>query len=333
MKRALTAGCRGPGRTGHPARVSGMSGRARGRSVRRAARLLIPCLGLPLVAASPDRPGNAPWGQQGHTLAARAAVDILPADMPAFFRDATDQLVYLNFEPDRWRERRFVEMDRAGSFDHYIDLENLPPGALDAPDRFTYLDALHAAGLDQPERDGGFLPFRIVELYQRVVTGWEQWRQERDPVRRGWIEDRIINDAGVLGHYVTDASQPHHTTIHFNGWAAGEPNPEGYTTDRVFHSRFETGFVREHVQLADVSRRLPRSPTAVSGSVRRAVTAYILDSHARVGELYRLDRDVGFDPATPAAPAARDFAAERLAAGSTMLADLWWSAWLESASR
>ena len=77
---------------------------------------------------------------------------------------------------------------------------------------------LYEAGIERPERDAGFLPFRIVELYQRIVSGWLRWRAEEDPLRRSWIEQRIVNDAGILGHYVTDASQPHHTTIHFNGW-------------------------------------------------------------------------------------------------------------------
>ena len=55
-------------------------------------------------------------------------------------------------------------------------------------------------------------------------------------------------------------------------------------------------------------------------------------AHAEVETLYRLDRDVGFDPWEPAAPEALEFAAERLAAGAEMLAVLWWSAWVESAT-
>ena len=40
----------------------------------------------------------------------------------------------------------------------------------------------------------------------------------------------------------------------------------------------------------------------------------------------------GFDPEAEMNPETRDFAADRLAAGAQMLAALWWSAWLESAS-
>jgi len=284
-----------------------------------------------LVATS--QPATAPrWGAAGHEMAARAAVDILPPDVPGFFRAAGDELVFLNPEPDRWRDRTRREMDEAWTYDHYIDLENVPEAALAALDRFSYLDALREAGVQDPERDGGLLPFRIVELYQRLVVEWRLWRGESNPVERTWIEHRIVNDAGILGHYVVDASQPHHTTIHFNGWSARQPNPEGYTLDRTFHARFESDFVNAHVRQQQVSARVQGRPRSVAGQARSAVIQLILASHARVEDLYRLDRDFGFDPVGPASAEALDFTVERLAQGSRALADLWWSAWLESAS-
>jgi hypothetical protein len=264
-------------------------------------------------------------------MAARTATTALPSAMPAFFRGAADQLVYLDSEPDRWRNFELREMDQAWSYDHYVDLENVPDGALDTPDRFEFLKALYDAGLEKPERDGGFLPYRIIEVYQRVVTEWRMWRSEDDTQKKQWIEARILNDAGILGHYVTDASQPHHTTIHFNGWSAGAPNPEGFSNDRSFHSRFESAFVEAHVTQADVDGQAGRgSPASVAGAARAAVWAYIEESHSHVVQLYRLDRDIGFDPSAPLKAETRDFAASRLAAGADMLADLWWSAWLES---
>jgi hypothetical protein len=265
-------------------------------------------------------------------MAARAAAETLPAGIPAFFAASGDQLVYLNPEPDRWRTRPLREMDQAWSYDHYIDLENIPAGALDRGDRWVFLKALYDAGIEKPERDGGFLPFRMVEMYQRLVTEWRLWRAETDPGRRRWIEARIVNDAGILGHYVTDAANPHHTTIHFNGWNASTPNPNGYTTGQDFHARFESQFVEARVRYADVRSRVTAQPRSVAGEARAAVMAHVTESHGFVEELYRLDKQVGFSSAAPMDPRTRDFAADRLAAGARMLRDLWWSAWLESAS-
>jgi hypothetical protein len=280
-----------------------------------------------------------PWGFIAHEMAAREAVRALPGTMPAFFRAAGDQLVYLDPEPDKWRNYDMREMDQAFSYDHYIDMENVPEGALDAPDRFTYLAALYEAGLPKPERDAGFLPYRIIELYQRVVTEFRMWRNETDPTKRGWIEQRIINDAGVLGHYVTDASQPHHATIHFNGWNSSDafgnawPNPEGYAGGSDFHSRFERYFVEAHVNQEDIHRQMPGSaPVNIAGQAREGVLQHIAESSANVETLYRLERDIGFDPEGPLNAETRDFAAERLASGGAMLSVLWWSAWNESGS-
>lgn len=264
-------------------------------------------------------------------MAARAAAETLPSDLPSFFRDAGEQLVYLDPEPDRWRSRPLREMDQAWSYDHYIDLENVPEGALDRGDRWTYLKALYDARLPKPERDGGFLPFRIVEMYQRLVTEWRLWRAESDPERKAWIQERIVNDAGILGHYVADAANPHHTTIHFNGWNADEPNPEGFTTSNDFHWRFESVFVKARVGYGDVRARVPDQTNDVAGDARAAVMRYIRESNSRVATLYRLEKNVGFDPDGPPRQETQDFAAARLAVGAGMLRDLWWSAWRESA--
>lgn len=300
-----------------------------------AAALTLPFYAGHSPTPAPEHPADAahapPWGRVGHEMAARAAVAALPDAIPAFFREAGDQLVYLNPEPDRWRVRESEEMDQAFAYDHYIDLENVPSGALDAPNRFEFLRALYDAGVARPERDVGFLPFRIVELYQRLVTAWRQWRAEEDPARRGWIAQRIVNDAGILGHYVTDASQPHHTTIHFNGWSRGIPNPERFTSDPRFHARFEREFVEAHVTYDDVARHLYSGPPPpAAGLIRDVVLSHILESHAQVEMLYRLDREVGFEPDEPAHAAAVEFAAARIASGANMLAVLWLSAWVES---
>jgi hypothetical protein len=59
------------------------------------------------------------------------------------------------------------------------------------------------------------------------------------------------------------------------------------------------------------------------------VVAYLRRTFETVPTLYRIERDVGFDPRAEARPAAHDFTADRLAAGAEMLASLWLSAWAE----
>jgi hypothetical protein len=291
--------------------------------------LLLPTLGL-LTASDAD----ARWGEKGHEMAAHAAANGLPAEMPLFFRSSAAQLTYLNPEPDRWRNRDMGEMDQAFSYDHYTDLENLPDGALDAPNRWEYLALLYDAGLEKPERDAGFLVFHMIELHQRLVTQWRLWSAASGAEQR-FIEQRILNDAGTLGHYVTDASQPHHTTIHFNGWNASGSrqvaNPEGFTEERDFHGRFETAFVGANVEQPDVDAAM-RAPRPVEDA-RGYVIEHFLESHGEVERLYRLELQYGFQPFEDPHPDEVAFAAERLAAGASALRDLWVAAWLEGTGR
>jgi hypothetical protein len=138
--------------------------------------------------------------------------------------------------------------------------------------------------------------------------------------------------AGIMGHYVMDASNPHHASKHHNRWHPDDPNPRGYTTDPAFHSGFERDFVQAHIRQQDVDSRVPGTARSVAGNAWVAILGEVRDSHGQIEALFTLQRDLGFSSTGSPRPETRDFAAERLAAGARTLRDLWWSAWLESAA-
>lgn len=284
-------------------------------------------LGLALVSIADAAPrATFFWGEHGHRMIGSAAAARLPASMPAFFRKAAPQLSYLNPEPDRWRDSLESRLDPAiGAFssEHYIDLELVSPGALKARTRYAYLDSLKAAGV---KMNPGLLPYQILELTQRLRSGFRLWRAAKTPQTRAWIEARIVNDAGILGHYVADGSNPHHTTVHHNGWDGDNPN--GYTTDSTFHWRFESIYVRTHIRLPEIMA-LMKHPAVVRAPVRDSVQSYLNRSHDQLERLYQIEGRTRFDSATTS-PENREFTAERLAAGAEMLRDLWWTAWVTS---
>jgi hypothetical protein len=268
------------------------------------------------------------WSLYGHEIAGRAAATNLPAGMPAFFREAVEHLAYLNPEPDRWRGDGFRELNEAMRYDHYINFEVIPEEVLAAPDRFTYLMALKESGRTNPAQTG-LISFRIVELYQSLVVSWRLWRAETDPAKRRMIEQRIVNDAGIVGHYVTDGANPHHTSVHHNGWAEGYPNPRGFTTERGFHSRFESQYVGANIDTDDLLPYMNPRPRSLS-DIRIETLAHLLRSHSRLERLYELDQVERWGADTRGVEH-REFAVERLVAGANMLRDVWWSAWMESA--
>jgi hypothetical protein len=285
-----------------------------------------------VLAATQLVAGAAPtrfWGAHGHRISGHAAAVNLPAEMPRFFREATAQLEYLNPEPDRWRVDAFVAMNDAFAFDHYIDLEVVPDSALLEPDRFEYLSWLESHGLENAAQRAGLLPYHILELHQRLTVAFGLWRRAPDQATRNFIEERIVNDAGILGHYVTDGANPHHTTIHFNGWDANTPNPRDFTTDRTFHRRFESDFVTAQIKLGDLLPRVSAWPRELTDA-RADVLAFLRASNTRVERLYELEQAEAFGAGTVALTH-KEFAIERLVAGVEMLRALWFSAWQASA--
>jgi hypothetical protein len=275
------------------------------------------------------------WGDKGHEMINRLAAEAMPAETPRFFRAAVERLAYLGPDPDRWSAaapERVDALNAATRPDHFLDMEFVSGVSLPRT-RYDYMRALLANGVvtgDVKLETPGFLPYRIAELAQMLRREWELWRAapsgtRAEKERRRQIEENILHVAGILGHYVADGSNPHHTTWHYNGWVeAREPNPEGFTTARGIHARFEDEFVNRAVEIADV-RPLVAPPRAVTDFFSDTLT-YLRASHDRVLDLYRLDKRDAFRvaPANTAVNAeGKRFAAERMAAGAAMLRDIW----------
>ena len=176
------------------------------------------------------------------------------------------------------------------------------------------------------------MPWRIAELTELLTVEFKLWRSSAPgSAERAYIENNIIYVAGILGHYVVDSANPHHATIHYNGWV-GMTNPNRFANDCGTHSRFESQFISHAVELSDVKPKLaaPLLRTDYFNTALELIRA----SNALVEKLYTLDRDGAFDPLRrPASPEGIAFASDRIANGSSILRDLWWSAWINSAAK
>src|SRR5579863_9301865 len=289
-------------------------------------------------------PFAAAWGDQGHTAVNRVAAQKIPASMPRFLRLAAGEIAYLGPEPDRWRSPSEFALKNAQEPDHFLDMERvswldpLPPG------RYEFYRKLYekrASILAQPDSDSaknerpddylpervGLQPYITMEVYGRLKAAFREYRQRlaaHQPTQA--VQQAIIFYAGWLGHYVADASQPLHTTIQYNGWVG--PNPNGYTTQHTIHAQFESTYVAAHITAKDFAG-LVKSPERLDDPFARYI-AYLKQSNGLVENVYALEKAGGFTG--KGSPAAFDFTTHRLAAGSQMLLNLWYTAWLESAN-
>jgi hypothetical protein len=272
-------------------------------------------------------PPASAWGEEGHRYINRVAAEHMPEDMPAFFRNAGVRLSFLGPEPDRWRDGKelFKALSEVNGPDHFIDIDKPENFEALPNDRYLYADWLRAKGKDP--KDIGFLPYSILEGYQKTQVLFRLWREPQHEAERDQIEQNIIYYAGVVGHYVADGSQPLHTSIHFNGWTTSS-NPQLYTREPL-HWRFEGEYVKAQIKPEDFSG-LVKTATKLQDPFADIVK-YLLQSYARVPELYRMDKTARWDANNRNADS-KKFVAERLAAGSQMLANLWYTAWLGSAS-
>lgn len=279
----------------------------------------------------------AAWGNEGHTYVNRVAAQRIPATMPAFIRSAgaIAEIAYLGPEPDRWRSPSEFALKNAQEPDHFIDLERvawldpLPPG------RYEFYRKLYekrAATTEHPDdylpEHVGLQPYITMEVYGRLKAAFREYRQQRaahQPTQA--VEHAIIFYAGWLGHYVADGSQPLHTTIYYNGWFG--PNPNAYTTEHHIHGQFESAYVAANITAKDFAAYV-NAPERLDDPFAGYV-AYLRNSNALVENVYSLEKAGGFTG--KGTRAAFDFTTHRLAAGSQMLLDLWYTAWLESAAQ
>jgi len=288
-------------------------------------RIILPAAVL-LGLALPSQPAYA-WEQEGHRIINKLAATNLPADMPAFLRTqaAIDEMEYLGPEPDRWRSRAEPELSAAQAPEHFIDFEAADALGPLPHKRFDFEAKVFAAG-QRPESIG-LQPWETDEVWERLKAAMRQYRflvaagQDTKPV-----EAAILFYAGWLGHYVGDGSQPLHVTINYNGWVG--PNPNGYTTSHQIHHQFEGPFVAANIHAPEVQAKM--TPVKlIQGDMFDAYVAYLRHTGTYVEKVYQFDKAGAFVGA--GTPESRDFTAARLADGASMLRDMIYTAWIDSA--
>jgi hypothetical protein len=270
--------------------------------------------GLPLQA----------WDYAGHRLVNQLALAGLPADFPAFVREAdnAERIAFLSGEPDRWRNVPDLIMKQSGGSwtDHFIDMEQIPlaglrvdelpsfrydfilqfaTGRLTHPKNFKAIDP--AKNSDHTSEWPGFSPWAIAEWYTKLRSGFSYLKAFEEnggtPEEIANAKANIVYAMGIIGHYVADGAQPLHTTVHHNGWD-GE-NPQGYTTWSGFHSWIDGGFVAKAGIITQtlLPRVAPGQPISLAARTDGreplfvAVLDYLVVQNQNVEPLYRLEKE------------------------------------------
>lgn len=315
------------------------------------------------VVAGSILPRAFAWDYEGHRVVNQIALASLPNNFPAFVRTLAmqERIAFLGGEPDRWRNTPDLALKHFNGPDHYIDLEELahyglkpetfPPlrydfvahlGVVRAahPENFPAIDP--AKNEDHTRELVGLLPWAITEYYGKLKSGFSYLKAFET---HGGTPDEIANAQadivyimGVMGHFVADAAQPLHTTIHHHGWVGA--NPHGYTTNRSFHGWIDGGYflkiggvkasdLRDRIRPAQrLSLRIdPEKPEELGKPMFQAVVEYIVAQHKLLEPLYQLDKAGKLSGEGERGLEGKAFLEKQLVVGGQMLGDIWYSAW------
>lgn len=262
------------------------------------------------------------WDAEGHRIVASLGLSALPADYPAFARDAAAaaRIDFLTNVPDRWRNvDPTLNQSGASWMDHYFDMEQVADAGLDvhtlpsyrldfavafAAGRAAHLDKFPAINpaknIDHTREWPGSAPWAIADWFNKLRSAFGYLKAYEElggtPEEIANAQQEVIYAMGVLAHYVGDCAQPLHTTVHHAGWVG--PNPNGYTTWAGIHSWIDgTVVARTGITAAQLSPRVkPGQALALNaradGRDPFFVLAmdYIIESNKLVEPLYQLEK-------------------------------------------
>ncbi len=278
-------------------------------------------LAIAALAALLARPATA-WHDEGHVYAARAAVEALPDDVPAFFRQGADTVAHSSLDPDVIRTRSLPQIRDREAPEHYLDYEALDGRPLPAT-RYEFIRLCQRHDLDPAKV--GLLPYTITEWTQQLAMAFAEHRRWPDNPH---IRAKCLVYAGILSHYTADLHMPLHTTVHFDGRASH--GDDGYESP---HSGI-------HAKVDALPTKLPYNQIfaeplpepAAAGDVFGFVMDQFHRSHRLVDRVYELeDRLPQVPELTLEDPELIAFTLDRTRAAARFTAEMFLTAWRMSA--
>ncbi len=301
------------------------------------------------------------WDYDGHRLVNQLAIASLPADFPRFVQTpaAKERIAFLAGEADRWRNTPDLPLQHCQEPDHFIDIEELAhcgftPESLPVF-RYDFVSQVAAARKAHPEsfppaaREdpahkyiwAGLLPWAITENYGKLKSGFSYLKTYQQhggtPEEIANAEASIIYIMGVMGHYVGDASQPLHTTIHHHGWIGA--NPRGYSTKTSIHAWIDGGYfgkiggadskaMQKNIRPAQLVSLNGKS--ARPDEMFRVAMNFISEQHKLVEPLYQMDKDGKLSGEGEVGLQGRAFLEGQIVKSGQLLGDIWYSAWQQA---
>jgi len=245
------------------------------------------------------------WGEVGHHLIARTAVEILKKHpalqglrpdqsesissfLTVFSAKQYQQGHVANIPDTFWRnldEGMHEEGNLLGAPSHYLDSEELltplrATSLAEAKIPLTYSETKNKfQKVSNFFKNVGSLPWRaqqFADLYSSALKKLPNNPCSKN--KKGELETRVaLTFAGLLSHYTGDVSMPYHTTIDHDGIAVGQ---------KGIHSYFEQDLVSE-LEISDLFQKVSRrADTLLSSREPRKSTPSIENLNEQSRSIY-----------------------------------------------
>lgn len=155
------------------------------------------------------------WGFYAHKKINHAAVFTLPTSLAKFYKKHIDLITEKAVDADK---RCYV--DSLESPRHFMDVEDYEDGNIDSiPIHWSQAKEKFE---ERKLRASGIVPWQIYFTYQKLVQAFRENNMET-----------IIRHSADLGHYVSDAHVPLHTTRNYNGQFTGQIGIHAFWESRL----------------------------------------------------------------------------------------------------
>ncbi|MDB5108458.1 MAG: hypothetical protein JWM69_1399 [Candidatus Binatus sp.] len=266
---------------------------------------------VPALLTSGPIPALA-WDARTHRAITRITIEKLPPSrLKDFFVANDSNLQRLSVEPDRLRDRYGDEAEKPR---HYINVEYFgsDPWTAIVPDHRAMLARFGARTMYL----AGSLPWTIDEFSTALRSAWT----------RGDCRE-VLRRAGFLSHYVGDASQPLHTTIHYDGEGSDVGVHHRIENAVDYHIKEFEGPALAEVRFKDIDAVWPiamaeiRESNALIGQVKQADRTARAASHGKISQYDAvfLDRE-------------RATVTSQLARAASVLGSIWIFEWKQAGS-
>ncbi len=210
--------------------------------------------------------GCCSWGFLGHKTIHQITAYALPTKLSTFFMKNEDYMVYNSVRPDVRRNTDKTEAPK-----HFIDLDapvygkdplNAIPQDWDSAVKKYSVDTL---------KEYGTLPWVVVDMQEKLTNAF-----------RSKMKDSILFYAADLGHYISDAHVPLHTSYNYDGqltnqkglhslWetAVPEMNIESYN----LHTKHKAKYIKD--PLAEIWKKIAATSKLLDGVFKEEINASV----------------------------------------------------------